>query len=85
MECFETVKSHKKIRIIVLAAAILCFICCLCYFFARKSDSDSLKEIQSIAYDTEKESAPSDITENYVETPVNFTELKSKIPIYMPG
>lgn len=90
MECFETVKSHKTVWIIVLVAALLCFICCLCYFFVRKSDSDSLKEIQSIAYDTEKESAPSDITENYVEPPVNFTELQKQNPdiyawINIPG
>ena len=90
MECFETVKSHKKIWIIVLAAAVFCFICCLCYFFIKKTDYNYLKEIQSIAYDTDKESTPSDSTDNYIETPVNFTELQKQNPdiyawINIPG
>ena len=90
MECVITEKTHKKFWIVVLIIAVLCFLAGLTYFIGMKIRSDKVDDLKNRVYVSGDGSSDVSSGFNYVETPVNFVELKKINPeiyawINIPG
>ncbi len=69
-------KKHKKIWIIVLIAALLCFLAAASYFIWMGIEAEKLKSLKSEASVSEETSS----AVKYVETPVDFEKLQKQNP-----
>lgn len=87
MENAVTERSHKKLWIVLLIVSVICLVGCIAFFVAMKLQSDEMDDLRSqVSVGT----GDAYSAVNYVETPVDFVELKKKNPdiyawINVPG
>ena len=81
-----TKKSYNKLWIVLLVISLICLMGCIAFFIRTKLASDEMDDLRSQV----SQSSEASSTVNYVETPVDFVELKEKNPdiyawINIPG
>ena len=75
MENRATEKSHKKLWIVLLVVSVICIVGCIAYFIIMKLQSDEMDDLRS-QVSVSNDDVSSSV--NYVETPVDFVELKKE-------
>ena len=82
-----TERSHKRLWIVLLVVSVICLVGCGAFFIRMKLQYDKIEDLRSQAAVSDDSASQ---TVNYVETPVDFEELKKQNPdiyawINIPG
>ena len=85
-----TEKSHKKLWIVLLIVSLISLVGCLAFFIAIKVQDGKMDDLRSRVSVSTDDSSSVTSKVNYVETPVDFVELKKENPdiyawINIPG